>query len=601
MNQFKLAKLPFRYKLLLCCLSILLLALLMFFLFSNYLFASNFLSETQKNAINELTLIDQNINHLTNTLGSYVRLISVDSELQSLLNEYKHTSNVTQKSYVRHSFYARMPEVFSGFYLSSANVVSSIIWVDSEVVYSATSFDERLLDNPLFQEHLSSTMQSTAPQWLSTPISLELSTSTNLSAQHNVFALSKQVIDRSTGQSLGVLTLLLDESSFSNIYSEGVQGRYYLMDQNNTIVSCSDKSVLYESAQSVFNLSVSELSQLQSDSNVVLQKDSKEYLLTLIHSHPLNWGLLCYTDLQALSSQHDQITMILVVVFLVTALLSFVALWFTSNAITQPITLLVDLVEHYDDNHTNLRAPDNIYGEVGVLANGFNKLLDKVAQNIQEIEQNQQSQRQYELKILQEQINPHFLYNTLQTIASLILLKQYDQGLDSIYALSDFYKYCLSYGQNLITVEEELVIVEKYLKIQHIRYGDYFDYYIDVEDSVRSVQIPKLTLQPLIENAIYHGLKPKGCLGTLMVSGYETPNGITLEVTDSGVGMSEDTIKYLLQSNTSDTMATSVGVRNVIGRLSLLYGSRFNVDIRSKPNEYSTIVLEIDLDNYGGQ
>ena len=197
---------------------------------------------------------------------------------------------------------------------------------------------------------------------------------------------------------------------------------------------------------------------------------------------------------------------------------------------------------------------------------------------------------------MQEQIRPHFLYNSLQTAISLIQLGYYEESIESLYALSEFYKQCLCSGQEVIALAEELNIIRSYLQIQHTRYMDRFDWSIEVDERLQSIRVPKLILQPLVENAIYHGLKPKQEKGTLLITGYLTGSAITLEIMDTGIGMPRQKAEQLCRGAEA---SGSFGIRNVIERLQLFFGDRFTFQIDSRENEYTAVIITLQQQTGG--
>lgn len=583
---------PFRYQILLLCLSILLVALLLFFLASDWLFSNAFLKESQLNAVNELSLISQNVDYLVESAENSIRQLSADSELQSILKEYSTSDTVYAQSHLAFQLRTSWAESASTLLASFPHIIGCYLRIGDNVIYASNRLSALDTQTNLLENHLTQTHLTAAPVWLPNLFPVAINSDYGVvSTPYNVIAVSKKIIERANGYPLGTITLFLDETAFSTIYDGNTRKDYYLLDQNAVVTSCSDKSLLYQSALDVFHLSEKQWQQLQEDQNIITSHNGVDCLLTLVHNEHLNWDLVRLTDLASMTQGTRHTTLLLIITFLAMTMVSSVVLWFSSNSISRPISILIGIMQKYDGHNLSLRAPNDLPGEMGVLGRVFNLLLTRIEKNIHDIEAAQELHHQNELRLLQEQIKPHFLYNTLQTIASLIMLKRYDESLDSVYALSDFYKYCLSSGKDVIPLQDELVIIEKYLKIQHMRYQDYFDYTIDVEESLKTIPLPKLTLQPVVENALYHGLKPKGHKGILMITGRETRRGIVIEIMDSGVGMTQEQVDNILHPPVAEETTDSFGLQNVQERLSLLYGEQFDFDIKSVPNEYTNVLI----------
>ena len=206
----------------------------------------------------------------------------------------------------------------------------------------------------------------------------------------------------------------------------------------------------------------------------------------------------------------------------------------------------------------------------------------------------QEQKSKLELLLLQEQIKPHFLYNTLSSIKQLVSMKENKKAEDMCEALSRFYRLGLSEGQNFITVREEAEHVENYLLIQRYRYAANFDYSINIAENILDEKLLKLSLQPLVENAIYHGIKKKEEFGTIVISGYEEAGVIYLKVFDDGIGMSEEQLKALTESLASDSVNEEVnhfGLRNVKHRLKLYFGEGAGLEFESTQGMYTQVTI----------
>lgn len=606
-NVFR--SLPFRHKITLFCITIVVTALFIFHLYSNTLFSNAFLESTKEHTSNQLNLVNQNINLMVERTETYIRLLSIDTEFQSILNQYLDTTTSSEQSDILFRFPNTVTNLTSGIFSPSADMAGIVLSMNGNVIYPVLDLSLIDIQSGLSEEHMNAVNNHSAPLWQSTLFKVRLVPNVgttnnwnyiNYIEEQNVVALSKKILDRTSGRNLGILSLLLNETAFSSVF-ENKEGNYYLVDQNATIVSCSDKELLYKSAYDVFNIEKEQFQLLKNDSSIHVSDKTNNYMLTLAHNESLNWDLILFTDLEAFSQEQSRVNTLMITVLIITIIIMSLTIYICASAITRPIAALLDITQKYDETHTYVRAPEEISGEIGALAKGFNQLLDKVEENIQHIELVQSQKHQYELQLLQEQIRPHFLYNALQTATSLIQLQHYEESIDSLYALSDFYKYCFSSGKDIITLAEEIKIIENYLKIQHLRYIDYFDFSIEVENGLQSLLLPKLTLQPLVENSIYHGLKPKNKKGILIIKASNVRNGILLEIRDTGVGMTPIQIESLLSNVSSGTTNASSGFRNVIERLRLLYGQYFSFNIDSMINEYTNISIQITNTSQKGE
>jgi two-component system sensor histidine kinase YesM len=205
-----------------------------------------------------------------------------------------------------------------------------------------------------------------------------------------------------------------------------------------------------------------------------------------------------------------------------------------------------------------------------------------------------------ELKLLQAQINPHFLYNTLDSIVWLAETKQNEQVSRMVTSLSDFFRTTLSKGKDYITVREEESHIRSYLEIQQFRYRDILEYNIKIDEDILEYEILKMTLQPLVENAIYHGIKNKRGLGHITVTGVKRNEHMVFEVQDDGLGMKPDRLEFMRRvvgDEEKDGKSTSsgFGLYNVAKRLKLNYGKKCDINIESTYGEGTTITLIVPI------
>lgn len=245
-----------------------------------------------------------------------------------------------------------------------------------------------------------------------------------------------------------------------------------------------------------------------------------------------------------------------------------------------------------------LVTSDNV-DEITELGMSFNIMVGKVRELLAAKIQEQENLKKAELRALQAQINPHFLYNTLDTIIWMVESKRSAQVVDLVRALSRFFRISLSKGEDWITVGDEFEHVASYLAIQKIRYRDILDYQIDIDDTILSATILKLTLQPLVENALYHGIKNKRAGGMIHVRGQSRDAAfIHIAIEDNGMGMTPERLTQVRAALVSDAPGPSeggYGLVNVNQRIRLYYGQRYGLTIASEYGAGTTVSLTIPL------
>ena len=264
---------------------------------------------------------------------------------------------------------------------------------------------------------------------------------------------------------------------------------------------------------------------------------------------------------------------------------------YIARNITKPIQKLVTSMARVEDGWLHRVSMNVNDDEIGQLKNSYNAMLVQINQLIEELLQKERNLQKAELEALQEQIKPHFLYNTLDTIRYLALENQMDKVNDMLETLGNFFRKFLSKGSADIPLREEVGIVHDYLSIQKNRYEDVFEDQYELQDGVEDIIVPRLILQPFVENAIYHGVRLKGEKGLIKISVYKTEKDLIIKIYDSGVGMSKDQIKQLVEQKDF----RSFGVKGTVARIQHYYKREDVFSINSVEGEYCEVVLNLPL------
>ncbi|MDO4261292.1 MAG: sensor histidine kinase [Eubacteriales bacterium] len=267
------------------------------------------------------------------------------------------------------------------------------------------------------------------------------------------------------------------------------------------------------------------------------------------------------------------------------------------SGIAEPISRLCEFTKQAGRGDFAVRAQDDGVDELTVLNQGFNQMVERIGHLVEGIRVEQLNLRATELKLLQAQINPHFLYNTLDTIIWLAEAGQTEQVVSMVSTLSSFFRTTLSKGRDYISVQEEETHIRSYLTIQQFRYRDILEYEIDIPEELYEYQILKLTLQPLVENALYHGIKNKRGLGHIRVAGRREGDRLAFTVRDNGVGMEPERLEHVRRLINGELKEEDVpsgfGLFNVNQRLRLNYGAEYGLLLSSEYGEWTEICAVI--------
>lgn len=232
--------------------------------------------------------------------------------------------------------------------------------------------------------------------------------------------------------------------------------------------------------------------------------------------------------------------------------------------------------------------------EIQHLGETIRSMVEQLRQLTDDIVREQEEKRKSELDALQSQINPHFLYNTLDSIMWMIEAEKYEDAISMVQALSRLFRISLSKGKNIITVGEELQHAKNYLDIQKYRYKNKFTSYFEIEEGIEKYKTIKLIIQPLIENAIYYGMEYMDGDGEIYVRAYTKEEDLFIEVEDNGLGMQKAQVESLLTDGTRiRSKGSGIGIRNVHQRIQLYFGTEYGLEILSEPDEGTMVRIHL--------
>lgn len=325
------------------------------------------------------------------------------------------------------------------------------------------------------------------------------------------------------------------------------------------------------------------------DENIEIWETGVQTITRAIQDSMLR--ILYYENLQSslVYSHMRKMTIRMVVVSLVIlvpfGLLAFLMALYIPKTITRPIHELSQVTKQVAGGDLSVRAKPIRGAEMKVLGDSLNAMIEKISSLIDQVTEEQSNLREAELEILQMQINPHFLYNTLDTIVWLAEAGDMDAVVDMVENLSEFFRSTLNGGRDIVTVSEETRHVASYLQIQQVRYQDILDYSIRIPSELDGCQIPKITLQPLVENALYHGIKNKRGMGKISVSGRREGDCCVIAVEDNGIGMTEERLLQVQAGLTDKSVGEEkkdfYGLYNVNERIRLKFGASYGLRIAS--------------------
>lgn len=430
-----------------------------------------------------------------------------------------------------------------------------------------------------------------------------------------IISLGKHVLNISTGTHLGYLFInvnkdYLIESSQSEI------SYYFLYDTNgNVVTDTKGKDAIYGDMELINSL-------LTTNSSII-KYNNESYLLARGEIEKYGWTVVGITNLNRFNVTGKEFQFILITTCSITAILLLMSVMFSSNFVTRPLKVLHDGAQEIAEGDMSVRFRFKTKDEIGRLGRIFNYMTQRNLELLKQVDEEAKKKREYELALIQEQVKPHFLYNTLDIIIMLIEMNRSKEAARVTQKLANYYKNSLSGSEEIVTIEREVQIISDYLDIQTMRYGDKFSYEIDVDERVYKSSIPKMTLQPLVENAIYHGIKNKADWGKIKVKGGissiikdgEEISCVEITVTDDGAGIATEELAELnellsineafdgeekdkaIESHITDHDSikggSHFGLYSVAKRIKLYFGKEYGARIESKQGKYTTVFVTI--------
>lgn len=364
----------------------------------------------------------------------------------------------------------------------------------------------------------------------------------------------------------------------------------YLLDENNQLIyhpfMKAIQSDLYEEKTMEFVEECDNyLVKIYEDAKWVIEKQQIGYT---------GWKIIVVNSLANIWAENLSIYyMAWLMLFLVGIALIVLDILLFRN-ITDPVYQLLRTMKEFGKGNYQVKASEDGIGELKVLSEQFNHMADRLQKQMNEIRENEREKRKMEKKLLQSQINPHFLYNTLDSIIWMIQGGEYEGAEQMVSLLAKFFRTSLSQGKDMIPLEKELEHATSYLAIQNIRFKDKFEFCVHADETLLKYLCPKLSIQPLLENAIYHGMEGKFEDGEIHINVYEKEDEIHIDVVDNGLGMTEEKIDYIMNNKVvSSKRGSSIGVRNVNERIKLIYGEEYGISITSELDEGTTATITI--------
>ncbi len=408
-----------------------------------------------------------------------------------------------------------------------------------------------------------------------------------------VVSLSRGVELTSSGKMSG--GILLVDMNFSGIrqlftkVNNQNQGYVYLINSDGEIIYHPKQNLIFSHMMQENNIVASGY-----DDGVYKEKFEGEDRMVVVKTVGYTgWKIVSVTPEESFFQNYNRTRATAVIMIMVSILLMIFANQFVAVRIVKPLKKLEDSMKGIGVD----KEPQIYIGgspEIQHLGITIRSMVEQLRKLTDDIVREQEEKRKSELDALQSQINPHFLYNTLDSIMWMIESEQYEEAISMVQALGSLFRISLSKGKNIITVGDELQHARNYLDIQRFRYKNKFTSCFDVEEGIEKYKTIKLIVQPLIENAIYYGMEFMDGEGEIRIRAYTREEDLFIEVEDNGLGMPEEQVKHLLtDGRRTRNKGSGIGLRNVHQRIQLSFGKKYGLEIQSEPDEGTVVRIHL--------
>ncbi len=415
-----------------------------------------------------------------------------------------------------------------------------------------------------------------------------------------VVSLSKVVEMKVDGQIRQcVLMVDMNYSSFGQVFRE-LNENY---DSTYTYLISSTGTIIYHPRANLISSDLFEESTLDykdyADGAWEITGDGGRHLITLKTLDYTDWKMVRVTPGSAISLEMKDLRYLVLIIIVITILILVFVTYQLTTQITKPLKELTDSIKIINEDG----LPGEIYEggsyEVEYLGKTLKKMVGRIRILMDDIVKEQEEKRRSELDALQSQINPHFLYNTLDSIIWMIEGEKYTDAIFMIRQLASLFRISLSKGKTMITIADELQHAKNYMNIQMVRYRNRFEIDYDVDPEILSCITVKLVLQPILENALYYAVEALDGDGEILVKGFRKDNDVYLQVIDNGMGMTKDTVDHLLdEKNHIPKKGSGVGLINIHKRLQIRFGDQYGLHIESELDEGTTVTLHLPYQLY---
>lgn len=552
----------------------------------NLLYKNSITNQQNENIKQMVSQISNNIDFYIKDTENIINYLSEDPRILKFLDN-TISSSVIRKAIENGSLDEASKAInsFTTFHPEIAGIM--IVKQDDTFISDVMG---RISRDPLIKEkwYLEAAKNPNTMHLFSKPVGRNINNVFQYSAD-DVVSMSKAIVDKKTGKCIGVILIDMKLDIIKSVIEHAKpakNGFVYIVDNNGEIVYSPVNEIVYRIKSEWINNSSGE----------ILIKRIKENDYKIIHGNSTytGWKTVEVFPLSESLRVINTLVYYSIIIAIITLLIAEILAAFFTKSIVRPISKLKRLMKKTEVGDFNVVFNSKYDDEIGELGNAFNNMVREIKNLISLVEVEGKKKRKAEISILHAQIKPHFIYNTLDTIQWMAQEHDAQDIVDITYNLTNLLRIGLSAGEENIKISQEIKHVESYLLIQKIRYEDKLNYKIYIQKEILDLNVIKLILQPLVENAIYHGIKEKRGSGYIKISGMIKNGKIFFIIQDNGIGIAEKKlikINEMLKGKATSKDIVGYGIYNVNEKIKLTYGDEFGLEYHSIYGEGTTVVL----------
>ncbi|RCX19365.1 two-component system sensor histidine kinase YesM [Anaerobacterium chartisolvens] len=572
----------FRFKLILMLVLLILIPLIVFSLLL-FGWVKDIISEKySESAIQSVRESAINIDYRLNDLKEFTNIIMTNSDFVTILKETGSKSDNA----------IAYENILRNFFTSREDIEGISVYSGDSFYYVGSNKGEKTEYNTGWFKNLSGSHGEI--QWINTRLEKIKIMAGDFDKYY--FSIGRKLVDLNTLEELGTMVVDIDEGvlekSYKNLEGAGAVD-IFIIDSQGKIISHPQKSMIGTDARD--KLAVRKVMEDGRDfGKLSYREDYKDNMVIYSTCGTTGWKLVEVIPGNYLYSEIDKIKIIVIDIGIVYLVLAFCAALFFSVKLTKPMMHMMKKMKQAEGGNLNTRIDIVRKDELGHLGISFNNMLSKIKSLMEQQIEEERIKKEIELEALHAQINPHFLYNTLNTIKWMAKMQGAKNISSTVTALIKLLRVSINLSNEMITLREEIEYVKNYVLIQKIRFNEQFEINYSIDEDCMECRIPKLILQPVVENAIIYGAREDSSSHlNIEISAGRQGSGMWLKVSDNGPGIEEEALQRIFKTEKNVNKFSVVGLNNIVARIKHYFGEKYGIEITTEPGKGTSVLLNL--------